>query len=57
MESQVRYGEWIPDRLSAQQFLVYSVVLDGIKPLVIVIKVREFESCALVYHAHVLRKK
>ncbi|MCL4429114.1 MAG: hypothetical protein M1167_00015 [Chloroflexi bacterium] len=57
MESQVRYGEWVPDRADKQQSLVYATVLEGIKPLTILIKIRLVDTYALVYHAHVLRKK
>jgi hypothetical protein len=57
IESQVRYGEWIPDRAGKEYFLIYATVMEGIKPLTILIKIRLFDSYALVYHAHVLRKK
>ena len=57
LESRVRYGEWIPDKSAKEQFLIYTTELEGIKPLTILIKLRMFDTYALVYHAHVLRKK
>ena len=57
IESQVRYGEWIPDRSGKKQFLIYATVLEGIKPLTVLLKVRMLDTYVLVYHAHVLRKK
>ena len=57
VESQVQYGEWIPENSEQQKFLIYATVIDGIKPLTILIKVKTFDTHALVYHVHVLRKK
>ena len=57
LESQVRYGEWIPERSSKEQFLIYATVLEGIKPLTVLLKIRMLDTYVLVYHAHVLRKK
>ena len=56
-ESSVRYGDWVPDRSSKTQFLIYVHVVEGIKPLTVVLKIRLQDTSALVYHAHVLRKK
>jgi hypothetical protein len=57
VESQIRYGEWTPDRAGKQQFLIYAVVLEGIKPLTVMLKVRVLEGYVLVYHAHVVRNR
>jgi sulfopyruvate decarboxylase TPP-binding subunit len=57
MESQVRYGEWTPDQANKQQFVIYTIVLEGIKPLTVLIKIRVLEGYVLVYHAHVVRNK
>jgi hypothetical protein len=57
VESQVRYGEWIPDKTGKEQFLIYATVLEGIKPLKVVLKIRIFDAYILVYHTHVLGKK
>ena len=54
---RVRYDEWIPDKSSEKQFQIYPKELDGIKTLTIVIKLRMYDTYALVYHVHVLRKK
>ena len=55
IESQVRYCEWLPNK--ERQFLIYTAVFEGIKPLTILIKVQMFDAYAHVYHVHVLRKK
>jgi hypothetical protein len=57
VESQVRYGEWIPDRSSKDQFLIYVTVFEGIKPLTVLLKIKMFETYILVFHVHVLRNK
>lgn len=57
MESQIRYGEWIREKPDKPQFSIYATVIEGIKPLTILIKIRLFDAHVLVYHAHVLRKK
>ena len=57
VESQVRYGEWMPDRSGKEQFLIFATVLEGIKPLTVLLKIRILDAYVLVYHAHVLRKK
>lgn len=62
-ESQVRYGKWI--RQKGNRFVLRVTVLEGTKPLVIMIKIRHFPQGTrrhnydhvLVKHAHVLRKK
>ena len=57
IESQIRYGEWIDDRHERSMFLIYATNIDGIRPLTILLKIRLFDTHALVYHAHVLRNK
>jgi hypothetical protein len=57
LESQIAYGEWMPERSRQDQFLIYATVIEGNKPLTILIKIRMFDTHAFVYHAHVLRKK
>jgi len=56
IESQIRYGEWIQER-AEQQFSIYATIIEGRKPLTILIKIRILDTHVLVYHAHVLRKK
>ncbi len=57
VESQVRYGEWAPDKNKKQCFLIYAINFEGIKTVTILIKIRLFETHVLVYHVHLLRNK
>jgi hypothetical protein len=57
IEGQIRYGQWINEKSNPNQFRIYATNIDGIKPLTIIIKIREYETHVLVYHVHVLRKK
>jgi hypothetical protein len=57
LAGRIRYNEWIADKSRKGFFLVYAPVFEGKKQLTIVFKMRLFETYALVYHAHVLRKK
>lgn len=56
-ESQVRYGEWIRERDKRNHFLIYTTIIQPVKSITILIKIRLFPTYVLVYHAHVLRKK
>jgi hypothetical protein len=57
IESQVRYGNWIPDKVDGNRFLIYASVVEGIKLLKVVLKIQLFETNISVIHTHILRKK
>ena len=55
--SQVQYGEWERDGRKRNCFLIYVAVVEGVKDLTVIIKIKYFQTHVLIYHAHVLRKK
>jgi hypothetical protein len=57
LRGRIRYDEWVPDKAQRGRFLIYAPVFEGKKQLTLVLKVQLFETYALVYHTHVLRKK
>jgi len=56
-ESQVRYGVWIRERNKPNQYLIYATIIEKIKPITILIKIKRRPTHVAVYHAHVLRKR
>ncbi len=57
IESQVQYGQWIPEKAQPEKYLIYTTVIDGIKPLTILIKIRKLTTYTIVYHVHVFKKQ
>jgi len=53
--SQVRYGQWIRERNKRDHYLIYVTVIEKIKPIKVLIKIRHTRTHVLAYHAHVLR--
>ncbi len=54
-DGQVRYGQWIRERNKRNHYLIYVDVIEKIKPIKVLIKIRYTHTHVLAYHAHVLR--
>ena len=56
-EGHVRYGKWIREPNKPNYYRIYAEVLDGIKPIRVLIKIKYEGTHVLVFHAHIIKSR